>query len=43
VLERVVLETEAGKQAWAAPDRFLKTAIKEGFVIEDVFDQLQDK
>lgn len=42
-LERVISEAEKNKKAWAAQDKFLKTAIKEGLVIEDVFGHLEEK
>ena len=38
-LERVISEAEANEKAWTAQDKFLKTAVKEGLVIEDVFDR----
>ena len=42
-LERVISEAEANEKAWTAQDKFLKTAVKEGLVIEDVFDRLEEK
>jgi hypothetical protein len=42
-LERVISEAEANEQAWTAQDKFLKTAVKEGLVIEDVFGRLEEK
>lgn len=42
-LERVISEAEANEKAWTAQDKFLKTAVKEGLVIEDVFGRLEEK
>lgn len=42
-LERVITEAEKDKKAWAAQERFIKNANKEGLVIEDVFGRLEDK
>jgi hypothetical protein len=42
-LERIITEAEKDKKAWAAQDRFIKDAIKEGLVFEDVFRHLEEK
>ncbi len=42
-LERIITEAEKDKKAWAAQDRFIKDAIKEGLVFEDVFGHLEEK
>ena len=42
-LERVISEAEANEKVWTAQDRFLKTAVKEKLVIEDVFGRLEEK
>ena len=42
-LEKVISEAEANEKAWTAQDKFLKTAVKEGLVIEDVFGRLEEK
>lgn len=42
-LERVISEAEVNEKAWTAQDKFLKTAVKEGLVIEDVFGRLEEK
>jgi hypothetical protein len=39
-LDRVIEEDEKNRVAWAAHERFLRTAIKEGLQIEDVFGQM---
>jgi hypothetical protein len=41
-LERVISEAEANENAWTAQDKFLKTAVKEKLVIEDVFGRLEE-
>lgn len=42
-LEMVLNEAEKNKKAWSAHENFVKTAIKEGLVIEDVFGRLEGK
>jgi len=42
-LDRVISEAEKDRQAWAAHERFLKTAVREGLTIRDVFGRLEDK
>jgi len=42
-LERIISEAEQNEKAFAAHDNFLKTAIKEGLDIEDVFGRLKEK
>lgn len=42
-LERVISEAERNEKAKTAQDKFLKAAIKEGLIIEDVFGRLGDK
>jgi glycine cleavage system pyridoxal-binding protein P len=42
-LEKVISEADANERAWAAQDKFLKTAVKEALVIEDVFGRLEEK
>ena len=42
-LERVISEAEKARQAWAAHERFLKAAVREGLTIRDVFGRLEDK
>ena len=42
-LERVISEAEKDRQAWAAHERFLKAAAREGLTIRDVFGRLEDK
>jgi hypothetical protein len=42
-LERVISEAKANGKAWTAQDKFLKTAVKEKLVIEDVFGRLEEK
>lgn len=42
-LERVINEAEKDRQAWAAHERFLKAAVREGLTIRDVFGRLEDK
>ena len=41
-LERVITEAERNIKASAAQEKFLKTAIKEGLIIEDVFGHLAE-
>ena len=42
-LERVISEAEKDRQAWAAHERFLKAAVREGLTIRDVFGRVEDK
>jgi hypothetical protein len=42
-LERIITEAEKDKKAWATQDRFIKDAIKERLVFEDVFGHLKEK
>ena len=42
-LERVISEAEANEKAWTAQDQFVKAAIKDNLVIEDVFGRLEEK
>lgn len=42
-LERIITEAEKDKKAWNAQERFIKNAVKEDLVIEDVFGRLEDK
>lgn len=42
-LERVISAAEKDRQAWAAHERFLKAAVREGLTIRDVFGRLEDK
>jgi hypothetical protein len=42
-LDRVISEAEKDRQAWAAHERFLKAAVREGLTIRDVFGRLEDK
>lgn len=39
-LERVISEVERNTRAWAANDKFVKTARKKSLLIEDVFGRL---
>ena len=39
-LERVITESEKDKKAWRAQERFVRDAVKEGLLIEDVFGRL---
>ena len=41
-LERVITEAERNEKASVAQEKFLKTAIKEGLIIEDVFGRLAE-
>jgi Arc/MetJ family transcription regulator len=41
-LERIVTEAEENEKAWAAQEKFLKSAVKDGLTIEDVFGRLGD-
>ena len=42
-LERVISEAERNEKAKAAQNRFVKTALKDGLFIEDVFERLEEK
>jgi hypothetical protein len=42
-LERIISEAEKDKKAWATQDKFIKDAIKEELVFEDVFGHLEEK
>jgi hypothetical protein len=42
-LEKVIAEAEQNEKAWAAQDKFIKTAVKENLVIEDVFGRLEEE
>ncbi len=42
-LERVISEAERNEKAKAAQDRFVKTALKDGLFIDDVFGRLEEK
>jgi hypothetical protein len=42
-LERVISEAEKDRQAWAAHERFLKAAVRDGLAIHDVFGRLEGK
>lgn len=42
-LDAVIDEAERDRQAWAAQQRFLKAAVREGLSIHDVFGRLEDK
>ena len=42
-LEMVLDESEKNKKAWSAHENFVKNAVKEGLVIEDVFGRLEGK
>ena len=42
-LDAVIDEAERDRQAWAAQQRFLKAALREGLSIQDVFGRLEDK
>ena len=42
-LEQVISEAEKDQQAWEAHERFLKAALRGGFVIHDVFGRLESK
>lgn len=40
-LDQVISEAEKNQQAWTAHERFLKAALRGGFVIHDVFGRLE--
>ncbi len=42
-LERVISEAERNEKAKAAQDRFVKTALKNGLFIDDVFGRVEEK
>lgn len=42
-LERVISEAERNEKAKAAQDKFVKTALKNGLFIDDVFGRLEEK
>jgi hypothetical protein len=42
-LERVISEAERNEKAKAAQNRFVKTALKDGLLIDDVFGRLKEK
>ncbi len=42
-LERIITEAKKDRKAWATQDRFIKDAIKERLVFEDVFGHLKEK
>jgi hypothetical protein len=42
-IEMVLSESEKNKKTWSAHDNFVKNAIKNGLVIEDVFGRLEGK
>lgn len=42
-LERVISEAESNSRALSAHEKFLKSAVKDNLVIEDVFGRLDDR
>ncbi len=42
-LKRVIIEAKKDKQAFAAHNEFLKSAVTENLIVEDVFGHLDDK
>jgi hypothetical protein len=42
-LDKVIDEDEANRRAWAAHEKFIKTAQREGLAIKDVFGRLDGK
>ncbi len=42
-LEKVITEAETNQKAWDAQTRFIKSAVKENLVVEDVFGRLAEK
>ena len=42
-LDRVISEDAKNRRAWAAHDRFIHSALKEGLQIKDVFGRLDDE
>jgi hypothetical protein len=42
-LEMVLNEAERNKKAWSANENFVKSAVKQGLLIEDVFGRLEGK
>lgn len=40
-LERVITEAETNKKLWSAHDRFVKSMVKGGFQIDDVYGNLE--
>ena len=40
-LERVITESEKDKKAWSFQERFVRNAVKESLLIEDVFGRLE--
>lgn len=41
-LQRVISEAETNRKAWAAHDRFVKSMVKGGFQIDDVYGNLEE-
>ena len=41
--EKVINEAEQNEKAWTAQDKFIKTAVKEKQIIEDVFGRLKEE
>ena len=42
-LDQVLDEAERNRQAWAAHERFLKAAVRQGLTIQDVFGRLESQ
>ncbi len=42
-LDRIISEAEKNEKANAAQEKFLKTAIGEGLIIEDVFGRIKER
>jgi hypothetical protein len=42
-LEMVLNEAERNKKAWSANENFVKSAVKQGLLIEDIFGRLEGK
>jgi hypothetical protein len=42
-LDFVIGEDERSRTAWAAPDRFMRAALREGLLIHDAFGRLGER
>lgn len=42
-LDQLIGEAERNRKAWAAHERFIRTAVREGLVVDDVYGRLDDR
>lgn len=42
-LEKVITEAQTNRKAWNAQEKFIKSAVGENLIVEDVFGRLTEK